>query len=99
MKNKFMLNLVCQLLVFTFNLIINFFMTPYMLSKLGTEAYGFIGLINNFISYLSIVTVALNSLAGRYITISYHRNKKRLYEEYYSSVFFANLFLSVLICY
>ena len=95
MKNRnFVINLVCQLVVFASNMAINFFMTPYILNKLGTEAYGFIGLINNFVSYLSVITVALNSMAGRYITLTYHKGKIKESEEYYSSVFFANIFLS-----
>lgn len=95
MKNKnFIINLICQLIVFVSNMAINFFLTPYVLEKLGTEAYGFIGLINNFVSYISIITIALNSMAGRYITVSYHKGKKEEAEEYYSSVFFANVVLS-----
>ena len=92
MRKQFTVNLICQVLVFVFNLIINFLMTPYMLQKLGSEAYGFIGLVNNFISYLSVVTIALNSLAGRYITISFHRNESEKCEEYYSSVFLPMFF-------
>ena len=98
MKNKnFIINLLCQLIVFGSNMAINFFLTPYVLEKLGTEAYGFIGLINNFVSYISIITIALNSLAGRYITLSYHKGKIKEAEEYYSSVFFANIVLSIVV--
>lgn len=98
MKSKnFSINLICQLIVFSTNMVINFFLTPYILKKLGTEAYGFIGLINNFVSYLGVVTIALNSMAGRYITLSYHKGEKETAEEYYSSVFFANVILSVVV--
>lgn len=98
MKNKnFIINLICQIIVFASNMIINFFLTPYILQKLGTEAYGFIGLINNFVSYISIITIALNSMAGRYITLAYHKGKNKEAEEYYSSVFFANVVLSVVV--
>ena len=98
MKNKFfVVNLICQLIVFCSNMVINFFLTPYILEKLGTDAYGFIGLINNFVSYISIITIALNSMAGRYITLSYHKAKKDEAEEYFSSVFFANVVLSLLV--
>ncbi|MBB5185715.1 O-antigen/teichoic acid export membrane protein [Faecalicoccus acidiformans] len=98
MKDRFfIINLICQLIVFCSNMIINFFLTPYVLEKLGTEAYGFIGLINNFVSYINIITIALNSMAGRYITLSYHKSKKEEAEEYFSSVFFANVVLSLLV--
>lgn len=98
MKSKnFSINLICQLIVFSTNMVINFFLTPYILKKLGTEAYGFIGLINNFVNYLSVVTIALNSMAGRYITLSYHKGEKETAEAYYSSVFFANVILSIVV--
>lgn len=96
-KKEFILNIIGQIIVFSSNMIISLFLTPYVLEKLGTEAYGFIGLINSFVSYISIVTIALNALAGRYITLSYYKGEKEASEEYYSSVFFANLFLSVLV--
>ena len=95
MKHKnFAINLICQLSLFVSNIVINFFLTPYILEKLGTEAYGFIGLINNFVSYIGIITIALNSMAGRYIALSYYRGKTEEAEKYYSSVFFANIVLS-----
>ena len=84
----FLVNLVAQMMVFATNLIISFFFTPIVLNKLGNEAYGFVGLVNNFVSYISVITVALNSLAGRFITLSYHRHDEKNVREYFSSVFF-----------
>lgn len=94
-KKIFSLNLIAQFAVFASNMGINFFLTPYVLEKLGEEAYGFIGLINNFVSYVTIITTALNSLAGRYITLAYHQGKQENAKEYFTSVFYANLVLSV----
>ena len=54
-KKDFILNLSAQLAVLLSNLIINFILTPYVVNKLGEEAYGFIGLINNFVSYITVV--------------------------------------------
>lgn len=96
-KKHFVYTLLAQVMVFAANIIINFFLTPYILDKLGTEAYGFIGLINNFINYISILTVALNSLAGKYITLAYHKGEKEEANEYYCSVFFANIVLSIIV--
>lgn len=55
----------------------------------------FVGLVNNFVSYISVITVALNSLAGRFITLSYHRHDEKKVREYFSSVFFAD---TILLC-
>lgn len=96
-KKNFVVNIIAQLLVLLSNLIINFVLTPFVIEHLGEEAYGFIGLINNFVSYISVITVALNSLAGRFITISYHRKEEKTTNEYYTSVFYANVFLSFIV--
>lgn len=93
-KKQFIFNFMSSIAVFISNLVINFFLTPYVLHKLGTEAYGFIGLVNSIVSYISVVTVALNSLAGRYITLAYHKGDIKKAKEYMTSVFFANVVLS-----
>ena len=51
--------------------LISFTLTPYITNKLGVEAYGFVTLAKNFTQYASIITIALNSYASRYITVSY----------------------------
>lgn len=38
---------------------------------------------NNVINYITILTVALNSVAGRFITIEYHQGKKKEANEYF----------------
>ena len=42
-NRDFLINLIAQMMVFATNMIISFFFTPFIISKLGTEAYGFIG--------------------------------------------------------
>lgn len=77
--------------------LINFILTPYITKTIGTEAFGFVSLANNFTSYAVIITIALNSYAARYITIEYHRDNKVCANQYYSSVFFADIFLASII--
>lgn len=89
------LNLLTQLAVLATQVIISFFLTPVILKSLGDEAYGFVGLVNNFVSYMSVITTALNSLAGRYISLSYFRSEMEESRKYYSSVFFGNCFLGL----
>lgn len=73
---------------------ISFFLSPYIVKTVGVEAYGFVGLANNFISYASLITIALNSLAGRFITIAIHEQNYEKANRYYSSVFLANCLIS-----
>lgn len=88
------INIVAQLVSFIVQIGINFFLTPFIVERLGAAAFGFVGLANNIISYTTLVTVALNSMAGRYITISVHKGEIEKANQYFSSVFFSNLLIS-----
>lgn len=96
-KKNTIINLIAAILAFSANIIINFFLSPYIIKHVGVEAYGFFSLANNFVMYISVITLAINSMAGRFITISAH--KENIYEanKYYSSVFISNLVLSFIL--
>lgn len=79
------------------SLLISFLLTPYITKKLGVEAYGFVTLAKNFTQYATIITIALNSYASRYITVSYHQNNKKLSQQYLSSVFYGDVAISSVI--
>lgn len=97
MKKQIYINLIAQTLAYAVNMVISFFLTPYIVNQIGIEANGFVGLANNFIEYAQLVTVALNSMAGRYITIKLHQKNPKEANKYFTAVFFANLFLSVIL--
>ena len=91
------INMFAQVAVFGISLCITFFLTPFIVNNLGVEAYGFVGLSNNIIDYMQVITIALNSMAGRFITIEYHKGNLQKANQYFSSVFFANCILSVIV--
>lgn len=93
-KKRLGINFIAQLFSFGVSFVISFFLTPFILDKLGTEAYGFIGLANNFVSYTTLITIALNSMAGRFITISFHKGDIGSAKKYFASVYYSNLFLA-----
>ena len=96
MKNKqLIINLIANIIAFGTSLLIAFILTPYLISTIGKEAYAFYPLSNNFVAYLAIVSTALNSMASRFITIELVKNKTKNAKTYYSSVFFANIILSL----
>jgi len=97
-KNKqFAINIAASLLTFVVGLGIRFFLTPYIVRTLGPEAYGFIGLSANILSYTGLITIALNSMAGRFVTIKYQEGNIDEANKYYASVFYSNLVLAGLI--
>ena len=89
------INIIAQLFAFCIQIGISFFLTPFIVKSLGAAAYGFVGLANNIISYTTLITIALNSMAGRFITISVHQNNIDKANTYFSSVFFSNLLISI----
>lgn len=91
------INMISQIISFVVNLAISFFLTPFIISKLGQEAYGFVGLSANFISYATLITTAINSMAGRFIAVAYYKGDKEDVVKYYSSVIVANVALCFLL--
>ncbi|MDD6283604.1 MAG: oligosaccharide flippase family protein [Oribacterium sp.] len=81
-------------MAFAVNYGINLVLTPYITETVGVEAYGFVTLARQFVQYAMIATSAIDSFAARYIAISYHSKNIKRAEEYFSSVFFADLIVS-----
>ena len=98
MKNKRMaINLIASIFSLFVNIIISFFLTPFIVAKIGKEANGFIVLANNFVGYASIITVALNSVAGRFISVKIHEKDEEGANEYFNSVIAANTIISIVL--
>lgn len=85
------LNLLSGIITMLVQLIVNFFLSPYIVQTLGEEANGFMQLANNFVQYATLITVAFNSMAGRYISVSYHRGEKDNAKKYFSSTVVCNI--------
>ena len=90
------INFIAQVVAFAINTCISFFLTPFIIESIGVEANGFVTLANNFVEYAQLFTVAINSMASRFITIKIHQNDTLSANKYFTSVVFANLFLSVI---
>ena len=80
------LNIIGSIVVVAINVAINFLLSPYIVSQLGVAANGYISLANNFVSYIALITIALNSMAGRFILIDFRKGNQQSANEYYSSV-------------
>lgn len=91
------INMASSICVFALNLCVTFFLTPFIVGKLGTAAYGYIGLSNNILGYTSVLTVAINSMAGRYVTLKMHERQYTEANKYMSSVFYSNFAISCVI--
>lgn len=77
-----------------FNYGISLVLTQYITNRIGAEAYGFVTFAKTFANYATVITVAINAVATRFITIEYHKGQYDVANTYYSTLFFANLLLS-----
>lgn len=88
-------NLIFNTITFVANLIISFCFTPFLIRVVGKEAYSFFPLVNNIIGYSTVITAAVGSMAGRFITMMVYSNKMDEANRYYTSVWVANIVLSI----
>ena len=91
-KNKqLLLNMAASLLSTLVALGISFLITPTVIAKLGAEAQGFLTMATNFVNYAAIAAMALNSMAGRFITVHIAKGDDEGANRYFNSVMYANL--------
>lgn len=97
MNNKQVsINLISNIIQFISSLIISFFFTPFIVSSVGVDAYGFYAIAGNFISYFTLLTSAINSMASKYITIEWHKRNYDKANEYFNTILYSNIFLSII---
>lgn len=90
-RKKLFINLAATISSFGVKAAVGFFLSPYIVRTLGVEANGYVQLASNIVSYISVITVALNSMSGRFITIALTRGETENAVSYYTSVFWANI--------
>ena len=85
--------MTAQLVAFVVNLGVSFILTP-IIDAMLPNTIGFVNMANQFVQWAQIIVSALNTLASRYITIHLHRGEEQEANEYFSSVFFANMMMA-----
>ncbi len=96
-KKRLAINIGAGMISFLINFIISFFLSPYIIKTLGKEAHGFLNLGNQFVSYATILTSALNSMASRFIAIEIHRKDNEKRDQYFSSVIISNIVIALVL--
>lgn len=97
MKNKrqITINLIFSSLAFAIGPGINLVLYPYIIKHIGVEAFGFAALAVSFTGYAQLITVAINSMAGRFITIKIHENDYEGASRYFNSVLITNIIMAI----
>ena len=94
-KKRIAINMTAQLLAFAVNMLLGFILVP-IIDGMIPNSYGFTDIANKFVQAAQIVVSALNTMASRFITIQIHRGDKEEANQYFSSVFFANVLMALI---
>ena len=92
------INMLANIVSHSASIIISFFLTPFLINTLGKETYSFYPMANQIVSYLSVLTNAMNSMASRFVTLELVRGNEEKANGYYSSALAANLLMSAVLC-
>lgn len=95
-NNQIRKNVLLTSIYFFVNTGINFYLSSYVINNIGISANGFISLANSFVDYASLVTVALNSVAGRFISIYASKGEYEKAKKYFNSAVGADLVIGLL---
>lgn len=90
-------NLICGGVSHLISAGIALFLTPFLIRRLGIELYGFYPIALEVMAMAGLVLGILNSTARRYIAVEYAGERRREAKEYFSTVFWAELFLAVVL--
>lgn len=96
-QKQTILNVATGLFTVIIQFAVSFFLSPFIVKKLGAEANGFAQLANNFVMYASLITLAFNSMANRFVSVNYHQGYIDKAKEYLSSVLVANIVIGLLL--
>lgn len=88
------INLIANLISATFGLLISFFMTPFVVRQIGSEAYAYIPLSVNFVTYFAIIAAAFTSMVSRFVTLHLHQQDVQTAQAVYSTSFYSNVLLA-----
>jgi membrane protein EpsK len=96
-RGRLIVNLVTNIGVFGFNVLVGVWYTPYLIRHLGTDAYGIIPLISQITSYMIIVTATLNSATNRFVTLALEQNDDEEANRYFNTALFGSGLLVLLL--
>lgn len=96
-KKQTIINLIAKTISYGTTMAISFFLTPYLVAKIGKEAYSFYPMANNFVNYMGIITIALNSMGSRFITVALTQGSRKKANEYFYSILVSNIILAVIL--
>lgn len=93
-KKQTFTNLIMNVAAFAVQFVISFYISPLIVSNVGTSAYGFIGVANDFVSYTSIIATVFNSVASRFIANAFYKKDYERANDYFNSLIVTNIIIA-----
>jgi membrane protein EpsK len=89
-RGRAIVNVVANSANFAVNVLIGLWLTPYIIRHLGVIAYGFVPLATSLVTYLDVITISLNAVVGRFLTVAVEQQRSRYASQLFSTSVLAN---------
>ncbi len=86
-------NMICSTAAHMLSAAIAFVLTPFLVTRIGLEAYGFYPIAAELSAFFGLFCGLINATATRYITVEEARGAGEEAAAYFSTVFYANVLL------
>lgn len=96
-RKQFPANLLSNILLFCFNLVIGIWLVPYFIRNLGVAAYGLIPLATSLTQYVALFTMALGGGTSRFLTIDLQQGDLERANRTFNTAFWGLAGLSLLL--
>lgn len=96
-KKQLAINMIANMVAFCVQFGVNFFLTPYIVKQLGSEAYGFVTLSFNIAGFASIITAAFDSMVARFVLMEDAKGNDDAATKYFNSALVADTALAIVL--
>lgn len=94
-SNRFFSNILFNGLYLLVSVLINLWLTPYLINNMGVEIYGLVPLAITITSYLDLFTLSITGAIGRYLTIDLAKNDDLNADITFNSAFWGFIILLI----
>lgn len=94
---KSAINLIFNIASIMISMGLSFWITPYLTNTIGSAGYGLVPLTQQFVNYMTVITVSITSISGRFFSISHQRGNISETQQYFSTTLYITLMTSLLL--
>gem|GEM_PF-5659109 len=94
-KKRVLINGLASVTSWSIQFGIAFFLTPFLLHRLGDDVYSLVPLVNSCVVYLAVLMLGLCTAIGRYVMVHLVREEWEAVNEYMSTAFFIIIIMAM----